>query len=283
MRKETLFLFLAAKLPSLLKNYSVHTEKSSLPAYLWNVLHTVILFGSRLCGTATRNSDYDFIVVVSDEVDFFSGPKLVEKTIKIDQSALENLDLLKKEEFVSSRIWKEEINSPGHLEEFTININVYHQKYFEFLLSENIIWVVMLLFVPSEFVWFEKLDTNSIQHLQENKIVNRRFSFQIRKQCLKKAVLMDCLHNFAKAKRSWTVEKNIIKGKKNLIHGLRYLDYSIELCKSLCCLFSNILQCKQIRYKDLIQQISIGKMWTLIKVQNGQITRQSISLSMKRK
>jgi hypothetical protein len=48
---------------------------------------------------------------------------------------------------------------------------------------------------------------------------------------LSKVVLMDCLHNFNKAKRSWK-EKNYSKARKNLVHGLRWLEFAEQMARN---------------------------------------------------
>ena len=128
-------------------------------------VQNLYLFGSRIWGYAKENADYDFICTVSGQ--YYTGPKLIEY--------------------------------------LNLNVNIFHEDYFQFLLDENIIWIIMTLFFPKEFCWQEK----------------RKYSFEFRKNRLRKSVLMDCLHNYNKAKRSWR-EGNLSKARKNLVHGLRY-------------------------------------------------------------
>jgi hypothetical protein len=59
-----------------------------------------------------------------------------------------------------------------------MNVNMFHETYFQFLLNENIIWIVMTEFFPKEAV------------LQKNK----SFHFQLRKLCLKKVAFLTLLY-----------------------------------------------------------------------------------------
>ncbi len=119
-------------------------------------LENIYLFGSRVYGTAKADSDWDLICIVSGQ--YFPGPKLIENE--------------------------------------ALNVNFYHQDYFQTLLDENVIWgtffnfnevVVQNLYLPKDCVWLE----------------NVKFQFRMRKICLKKATIMDADHNFNKAKRAW--------------------------------------------------------------------------------
>src|SRR5687768_432449 len=67
---------------------------------------------------------------------------------------------------LESRFYK----GPKLTEIGNINTNVFHEEYFQFLMDENIIWVVMTQWLPKQFV------------LKEEK----KFHFQLRKNCLKK-------------------------------------------------------------------------------------------------
>eukprot|EP01098_Paradermamoeba_levis_P013688 TRINITY_DN6290_c0_g1_i1.p1 TRINITY_DN6290_c0_g1~~TRINITY_DN6290_c0_g1_i1.p1 ORF type:complete len:130 (+),score=37.34 TRINITY_DN6290_c0_g1_i1:234-623(+) len=68
----------------------------------------VYLFGSRLFGVETPESDFDFVFVVSGEM--FLGPKFCENK--------------------------------------NINLSFYHVSFFEHLIKENIIWIVAFAFLP---------------------------------------------------------------------------------------------------------------------------------------
>eukprot|EP01119_Soliformovum_irregulare_P019879 TRINITY_DN6383_c0_g1_i4.p1 TRINITY_DN6383_c0_g1~~TRINITY_DN6383_c0_g1_i4.p1 ORF type:complete len:501 (+),score=162.43 TRINITY_DN6383_c0_g1_i4:56-1558(+) len=141
----------------------------------WNsrlTLQAVYLFGSRMHNLQTPSSDWDFLCIVDGE--YYPGPKLFEV---------------------------------GNL-----NTNLFHRQYFQLLLDENVIWVVMTQFLPKRCVWLDEAG----------------MTFRLRKNCLKKVVLMDANHNWMKAKRLWKEgDKN--KSKKNIVHGLRYLDYALQL------------------------------------------------------
>lgn len=72
---------------------------------------------------------------------------------------------------------------------------------------------VLCMFLPSQFVWREEI----------------QFNFILKMHNLRKAALQDGSHSFQKAKRLYTKDKETYKGKKNLVHGLRYLNYSLQL------------------------------------------------------
>eukprot|EP01088_Endostelium_zonatum_P020087 TRINITY_DN7232_c0_g1_i1.p1 TRINITY_DN7232_c0_g1~~TRINITY_DN7232_c0_g1_i1.p1 ORF type:complete len:150 (-),score=33.39 TRINITY_DN7232_c0_g1_i1:330-779(-) len=68
-------------------------------------------FGSRVYGTQSPESDWDFIVVADGK--YFIGPKLFEQ---------------------------------GEL-----NVNIYHTEFFNYLLSQNVVWILQLAYYPSKF------------------------------------------------------------------------------------------------------------------------------------
>lgn len=41
--------------------------------------------------------------------------------------------------------------------------------------------------------------------------------------------LMDSSHNFAKAKRLWIFDQDFRKAKKNIVHGLRWLLFTLQI------------------------------------------------------
>jgi predicted nucleotidyltransferase len=135
-------------------------------------LQNIYLFGSRLYKCHNEQSDYDFIVLVEGE--YFFGSKLIETDL--------------------------------------VNLNIYHLDYFNELLKENIVWAIMLYYIPPEFIFQE----------------NIKLDFKIRIPSLKKSTLMDASHNYAKAKRLWFAN-DIKKSKKNIVHGLRYLLLAKQL------------------------------------------------------
>lgn len=102
---------------------------------------------------------------------------------------------------------------PKLYEKGNININAYHKDYIQFLIEENIIWLLLMIFCSQEFIWKKEID----------------FSFTIKKIQIEYSSLIDSRHNFTKAKRSFEKEKNEKKAKKNLIHGLRYLNWAVQI------------------------------------------------------
>jgi hypothetical protein len=156
-------------------------------------LMNVYTFGSRCVGLSKPNSDFDFICVVKGA--YYPGPKLIEKK--------------------------------------HINLNIFSLEYFQFLINENIVWVLQNLYLPSHFTLKEE----------------RKFDVCVKKECVRKGALMDAFHNWQKAKRLWYQKKistfsqkknpfsirregDIPKSKKNIAHGLRYLNYGFQLIKT---------------------------------------------------
>ena len=74
-------------------------------------IKNIYLFGSRSYGIENKDSDYDFLVVVEGK--YFRGPKLVEEGL--------------------------------------LNINAYHKDFFQFLISENIVWFEKFTFYMHNF------------------------------------------------------------------------------------------------------------------------------------
>jgi hypothetical protein len=100
-----------------------------------------------------------------------------------------------------------------------LNVNVYHWEYFKHLLKENMVWAAMLINVPREFVWKEQMSLSDHFVLDLNR--------------LKNSALQDASHNWAKAKRLCIQEslRNIKVSKKNIVHGIRYLRMTLQLCQ----------------------------------------------------
>jgi hypothetical protein len=44
-------------------------------------------------------------------------------------------------------------------EDEKLNLNVYHIKYFQSLIHENVVWAVMCLFLPEQHVWMPPSET----------------------------------------------------------------------------------------------------------------------------
>lgn len=103
----------------------------------------IYLFGSRLYGNARADSDWDFIITVRGP--YFPGPRLIENEVQSFHCFL-NFQKL--------------------------NINLLHKDFFQAMLEDNIIWIVMLMFLPNECIWQE----------------NTKYKFQIKKCCLRKAI-----------------------------------------------------------------------------------------------
>ena len=95
------------------------------------------------------------------------------------------------------------------------NINLYHIKFFEETIKQHLFASLICLFLPPQFVWME----------------NHKFTFELKLLNLRKATLQDGSHNLAKAKRLFNQGEQKI-AKKNLVHGLRYLNFGQQLVKT---------------------------------------------------
>lgn len=73
---------------------------------------------------------------------------------------------------------------------------------------------VMFCFFPEENILLKKVN----------------FCYFLRKFSLKRCVKAEALHNYTKSKRLWSTDQRL--SKKNFIHALRYLDFSIQILKS---------------------------------------------------
>jgi hypothetical protein len=69
----------------------------------------------------------------------------------------------------------------------------------------------MVCSLPAEFVWLETV----------------KFNYAVRLPALRRAVKADALHNYTKAKRLWSTDQYV--AKKNVLHGLRYLEFALQL------------------------------------------------------
>jgi hypothetical protein len=208
--------------------------KSITTEYLLNIIHAeypssrvlnIYLFGSRVYGCATPDSDYDFVVIVDGA--FFFSSKLIERD--------------------------------------DVNLNLYHIDFYKDFLDQHILVVcngfdsfsfcliffsqfqtksskpLLCLSLPPQFVYLETvkfpfrlklpiLVKGALQGLQQNKKKNNPTLQWLSSASFFSHTAQDGSHNFAKAKRLW-FEGDIKKAKKNLVHALRYLGYSLQLEK----------------------------------------------------
>ena len=140
----------------------------------------VYLFGSRLYQCHSEDSDYDFICIVGGK--YFDGSKLIDNGI--------------------------------------FNVNVYHWDYWLHLMHENMIWAVMILFMPSDMIWKQTRDL--------------KLHFSLDGYRLRNACLQDASHNWAKAKRLCTHAslRSEKVAKKNIVHGFRYLNLTLQVLQT---------------------------------------------------
>jgi predicted nucleotidyltransferase len=165
------------------------------------IVIAVYLVGSRLFGCHTEDSDFDLLAVVDDAVTS-SKVTLASKVFKPQ--------------------WSEDYGNRGPaglllLEEDDLNINIYHIRYFESLMQDNVVWIAMTFFSPPTATLYLRDSAHPVP-------------FNLKKLNLKRVSLMDSEHNFLKAKK--LMKENLIKkAKKNLVHGVRFLYLALQLCK----------------------------------------------------
>ena len=97
------------------------------------------------------------------------------------------------------------------VEHANINVNVYTLNYWKLMIKENVVWALLCLYLPPEYVWKESV----------------KFSFTLRKLDLRAVTLMDVEFHWKKAKRQWNQNRNV--AKKNFVHALRWLEYALQL------------------------------------------------------
>lgn len=102
------------------------------------------------------------------------------------------------------------------VENVQFQISIYHHQFFASELEKHLFLPVLCMFLPLEYRWMEKI----------------KFHFCLKLPNLRKATLQEASHNYQKAKRLFTKEKNPLKAKKNIVHGLRYLNYAKQLFES---------------------------------------------------
>lgn len=156
-------------------------------------IYGIYEFGSRVYGTATSTSDFDIIVVVSHCV--FIRNKILDKQ-----------NLTAKEYLIA-------------LHEGKYSVHFIESEFFKISCFKHD--AVMLLFIslPKKHVWFE---TEEMCHYRKNFIIDL--------MRLKAGSVAESSISFAKAKRCW-IENDIYKSKKNVIHGIRYLMFGVQMAK----------------------------------------------------
>lgn len=152
-------------------------------------LLNLYLFGSRLCGVEKPDSDYDFVGICEGK--YFYAYRLYETTVPA------------------------ELSPTG--EELSVSINLQHTTYFKETLKDAFINSVMLLYLPTDFVFMELYDI--------------RAGYILHYPNLRQSIQMDSTHNAAKAKRLWR-ELDFYTAKKNVLHGIRYLNYAIQVLET---------------------------------------------------
>eukprot|EP01080_Neovahlkampfia_damariscottae_P003747 gene3747-6635_t len=139
-------------------------------------LLNLYLVGSYLFKTNNKNSDFDFTLIIKGE--YFNGRKTYDDGL--------------------------------------YNINMYHEEYFKLLIQEQAVDALLVLWIPSEFIIFEKLDFKNLFRLNTRKL---------HQQFIHEASL-----NWNKAKQFFF--KNRKMSLKYIGHCFRKLLFSIDIWKN---------------------------------------------------
>ncbi|KAL6080515.1 hypothetical protein QOT17_000153 [Balamuthia mandrillaris] len=154
--------------------------------------------GSRVFGTATETSDWDFTIVVADPSEGEDGPFLEGKSCPPETS--------------TTRLVGEHILvSPD------IDANLFTSSTFIRLVEEQDMVALMCLFLPSEYVWKQQEDFRSL--------------FRLDLQRLRTPVSTISHKAFGYASICHR-EGQPLKARKNLVHSLRYLHFGIQLAEN---------------------------------------------------
>lgn len=144
-------------------------------------------YGSRIFGVSRPDSDWDMIVVVDD----FVGP------------------LVKAARFPGATL-------PGFEEGVVLteklDVTVYHKRYWDWMLRENVIKILMCMAIPKSMVLLEK----------------EPMKFEINFQRLK-VNLYDNIKACERTSRKFWNDNQIWNSKKQLLHGLRVADIATQL------------------------------------------------------
>lgn len=152
----------------------------------------IYLTGSRVYGTHTDESDFDFYVIVSE--DYYNTLK--EHPLYKNQWCTNNI---------------------GYqcLYLKSININLYTVNTFYQKLEENWLQALMCENLPQQFIWKHDFE----------------FKYKIYLRRLGRSVIGEAGKHFEMARRKWTGKGNCYKEKKYLVHAFRDLLIGIQFVK----------------------------------------------------
>ena len=151
--------------------------------------------GSRLFGTYNTNSDTDFLAII-----------------------------------------KSEQNLTGILviEEGDVNVSVYDDYYFQQIVDENVVWLVHFIIFSKKNCLILKLRAVMCSFLPSKFILlrNKEYHPKLRKRELLGVSKLDAFHTWSKARR-FCHKGEILLSKKNILHSLRFLEFSLQFVRNL--------------------------------------------------
>lgn len=153
-------------------------------------------YGSRVYGTGSQKSDFDFIYIVDDQF-------------------VEELD----EQYVFHSDF-DNVNKvyTDHFHE--INISIYGKTKFQQMCDDHHISALECIFLPDNLIKYH--------------IADYKFKFELNLQQLRKSISEKASHSWVKAKKKFEIEddRNIYVGKKSLFHSMRIIDFGTQIAKT---------------------------------------------------
>jgi predicted nucleotidyltransferase len=167
-------------------------------------------FGSRVYGTFNESSDYDYVLVISDD----SINKLLNHYVLKTQLVFNQLD---------NFIWSKCLFDMRHWtflfehEDNKISYILITETHFKSMIHANIIWVLELIYSDHKF---QSNPTSNNQYLEYYKT-------QYNVDKIIAGAKYESSYAFTKAKIFFGKDK--YRGLKNIFHGFRFLIYAIQL------------------------------------------------------
>ena len=163
-------------------------------------------YGSRIYGTNSQESDFDYIYVVDDksveELDdqyvFHSDYDPVNYVFHSDYDPV-------------NKVYVDYFHE--------INISIYGKTKFQQMCDDHHISALECIFLPDNMI--------------KNQITDHKFKFELNLQQLRKSISEKASHSWVKAKKKFEVEsdRNIYIGKKSLFHSIRIIDFGIQIAR----------------------------------------------------
>ena len=158
-------------------------------------LLSIFPYGSRVYGTNSDKSDYDYIAVFKDG------------TVKDDFS-------------LEKYVFKDQILSTDNCTDKFISYNIHTYNYSTFvkLIEKHKISALECIFLPKEKLLCDR----------------KKFNFTLNITTLRSSISEKASHSWVKAKKKFEVEKdkNIYIAKKSLFHSFRIIDFGKQIAKN---------------------------------------------------